>query len=553
MTFLVCHNSIPLKLSEYNVCDLDLCELLTVTVALLEALAADLLEYEDLVSPDVISEYGSLNASALNIRSTYLNITLIFYEEDLGELHSSTFCIRKTVAEDLVASFHFELLAGNFYDCVHYKNSFQVFDCKRIPSGYLLASLTAIIYRTAKILFFSFVTKSFSKFVNIFVTLMETTFTYDKTVTGRNFIGRKAECAQLRDIISRGLNVSIYEPAKTGKNSLICQTLFEMKASGLSFRTAEFSLLNIRSMADYCIRLISTVVGVFASTPDEHRAIVQEYLGGTSFSYDGQSFAHGGAVVSLTDDLKADDLRAALNLPYRLAEKTGTKLLLIVHEFQNILLTEGPDTILNIYEEVVRKAGPRQRELCSWIWVGSRVNAMKTIFEQKRYFYRMVQRVKLEPISYREIENHVIKGFLVSGKVIDNEFVEKICAILQNNIYYVNHFAAICDGLSRGYIMAPVVDESLQTMLAIHQPRFVAAMNELTTFQLFLLRAILDGESMFSSADVIARYKLNSSANVRRLKDALCKKEIITFTEDDKAVILDPLFEYWMRKYYFNI
>ena len=105
-----------------------------------------------------------------------------------------------------------------------------------------------------------------------------------------------------------------------------------------------------------------------------------------------------------------------------------------MHEFQNILLTEGPDTILNIYEEVVRKAGPRQRELCSWIWVGSRVNAMKTIFEQKRYFYRMVQRVKLEPISYREIENHVIKGFLVSGKVIDNEFVEKICAILQNNM-----------------------------------------------------------------------------------------------------------------------
>ena len=45
--------------------------------------------------------------------------------------------------------------------------------------------------------------------MNIFVTSMETTFTYDKTVTGRNFIGRKAECAQLRDILYRGLNDSI--------------------------------------------------------------------------------------------------------------------------------------------------------------------------------------------------------------------------------------------------------------------------------------------------------------------------------------------------------
>ena len=111
------------------------------TVALLEALAADLLEYEDLVSPYIISEYGSLNASALNIRSTYLNITLILYEEDLGELHCSTFCIRKTVAEDFVASFNLELLAGNFYDCVHYKKLISSFrlqaDTFRVSLGEL--------------------------------------------------------------------------------------------------------------------------------------------------------------------------------------------------------------------------------------------------------------------------------------------------------------------------------------------------------------------------------------------------------------------------------
>ena len=108
------------------------------TVALLEALAADLLEYEDLVSPDVISEYGSLNASALNIRSTYLDLSVVLYEEHLGELHSSTFCIRKTVAEDFVASFYFELLAGNFYDCVHYKKLISSF---RLQADTFRASL----------------------------------------------------------------------------------------------------------------------------------------------------------------------------------------------------------------------------------------------------------------------------------------------------------------------------------------------------------------------------------------------------------------------------
>ena len=62
-----------------------------------------------------------------------------------------------------------------------------------------------------------------------------------------------------------------------------------------------------------------------------------------------------------------------------------------------------------------------------------------------------------------------------------------------------------------------------------------------------------EGHTKFSTSEVIAKYGLNSSANVRRLKDALCKKEILTFDEKDEPHILDPLFEYWVKKYYFNL
>ena len=40
---------------------------------------------------------------------------------------------------------------------------------------------------------------------------------------------------------------------------------------------------------------------------------------------------------------------------------------------------------------------------------------------------------------------------------------------------------------------------------------------------------------------------------MRRLKDALCKKEIVFFDEEETPILLDPLFEYWVRKYYFNM
>jgi hypothetical protein len=61
------------------------------------------------------------------------------------------------------------------------------------------------------------------------------------------------------------------------------------------------------------------------------------------------------------------------------------------------------------------------------------------------------------------------------------------------------------------------------------------------------------GEYGVLASDVIEKYRLNSSANVRRVKDALKKKEVLTFNEKDEPVILDPLFEYWVSNFYFEI
>jgi hypothetical protein len=106
--------------------------------------------------------------------------------------------------------------------------------------------------------------------------------------------------------------------------------------------------------------------------------------------------------------------------------------------------------------------------------------------------------------------------------------------------------------MTRGYLNEGILMDALNTIISIHEPRFRAIMNDLTDFQVNLLLATIDGVTRFSASDVIEQYKLNSSANVRRLKDALKKKEVITFNEKDEPMILDPLFEYWVTKCYFE-
>jgi hypothetical protein len=226
---------------------------------------------------------------------------------------------------------------------------------------------------------------------------------------------------------------------------------------------------------------------------------------------------------------------------------------MIVEEFQNIDLTEDGELVFKLMEEVMDEMRASGMKNFSYIFLGSQVNAMADIFVRRHFFYRKVQRLKLSRVEEREIVEHIIKGFLASGKVIDRDLIAGACRLFKCNLFYINHFTSICDSLSKGYIMEPVLLEALQTMLAIYKGRFISMMGDLTTFQVSLLKAIIDGYTKFSTAEVIRKYSLNSSANVRRVKDALMKKEIITFTgTDERPVILDPLFEYWLRNNYFK-
>ena len=93
-------------------------------VALLEALATDLLEDKNLVSLCIIINNSSLNHCTLYVRSSNLDVSVISDEEHLVELNSSTIRSRKAVYEDFITSFYFELLACNVNDCVHYKKTY---------------------------------------------------------------------------------------------------------------------------------------------------------------------------------------------------------------------------------------------------------------------------------------------------------------------------------------------------------------------------------------------------------------------------------------------
>lgn len=380
---------------------------------------------------------------------------------------------------------------------------------------------------------------------------MDTPFVYDNYVTGKNFVGRKMECNILSNLLEAGNQVTIYDPPKSGKMSVIQQTLFNMRAVGKQFSVAWVNLFNVRTVYDFLKKFGTAVIKPLYSTPSEYDAVVSRYLEGTHFLFDPARFATHEEIVCLNWEPDANDVEQMLRLPFRIAEDRGVPCYVVIEEFQN--LTGAKDFDYELVFKVLEKIFAEKNTAASYIITGSQVNAMKNIFEERKFFYRLVDHLPLQEVEDKDIIEHIIRGFRTTGKVIERDLVIGACKLFRSNMWYLNHFVSICDSMSRGYLNEGILMEALKTIVSVHEPRFLAIVNDLTDHQVSFMKAILDGVVKFSASDVIERYSLNSSANVRRVKDALKKKEVITFNEKDEPVILDPLFEYWITKYFFEI
>lgn len=380
---------------------------------------------------------------------------------------------------------------------------------------------------------------------------MDNPFAYDRFVTGKNFIGRKKECAALGNMLDAGENVVLISPPKAGTMSALQQTLLGMKLSGKNFSTCNLNLLNVRSFASLLLKIGNAVIRSTATTAQEYRFLIENYLSGTHFVFDEERFSDFNEAISLNWDPDEKDLFFLLRLPGRIAAAQGIRLYMIIDEFQVISDLPEQNRILRSFKEVLGERRSTEAG-CSFIITGSRYNALRTIFHRSPLFRNIICEFYFPPAEESEIADHIVKGLLLTGKVIEKDAAMKIAHLFECNLWYINHFTSICDAQTKGYVTNAGLSEALNTLISIHDVRFRNIISSLTQHQLSFLKAAIDGVGRFTSADVIKKYSLNSSANVARVKDALMKKEIITFDDGDNLRLLDPLFHYWLENIYFS-
>jgi len=350
---------------------------------------------------------------------------------------------------------------------------------------------------------------------------MEILFAYEKPAEGTQFVARKEESARLLKCIKNKKKVVVYGAPKIGKTSLIKNVLLSVRKSGFRDLVIELDLFNIRTKAQFIAKLSREILPVFER-------------------YNLQS--------PLPLDLDPSNVsdRMLLDLPDMMAQHFGLNIILYFKEFQNIVNFDQGDRFLEDYSSIARK-----HHSVSYIFSGSCINRMKYIFNELGCFGNDVEKIFLGAIDRKPFTDYIISTFQRTGRVIEQDMADDIYEFCKGHPWYTQHFASICYDSTIGYINQNVVSHAKESLIYVHDSGFKGIMRELTANQVNFLMAVNDKVSKFCAADILEHYNLISSAHVARVKDSLLKKEIITVDDDGMVSLIDPLFEYWLKYYYF--
>lgn len=382
---------------------------------------------------------------------------------------------------------------------------------------------------------------------------MPQSFIYDRPVTGKDFYGRISECEDFAARLGRFENIAVSGTPKSGKSSMVRQAFRLLDKSMGECNVVDVDLLSVRTLEQFCKVFGETILRFFANTPEEYSDLISKYAGDGGVLFDSLNFASEDDIMTFSTAPDLKTVRQILFMPFGLADECGKPLFVCLKHFQNVLSFDDCDGFLRCLANCLMDFRSEAGEpACSFVFIGSGLNAMKEIFERRHFLGKCVSTVYLSAVDQSCAIPEISRRMLTSGKVIDQKSALSVYEFFKGDVYYINRFCAICDFLSRGYIQEPVLQEALSLLLGACEPFFKYMVSDLTGYQISMLEVLVDGNVRPGSADVIRKYGLNSSANVKRLKDALMKKEIIFFDKQDVPHFQDPLFEYWLANRYFK-
>ncbi len=374
---------------------------------------------------------------------------------------------------------------------------------------------------------------------------METPFIYGKIAEDKNFTDRRQETELLLQNFNNLINTIIISPRRWGKTSLVNKAAKLLADKNI--RICQIDIFNCRTEEQFYKAYANTILKASTNIWDEFIAAAKKYLGKfvpvVSLSDGGQNYEFSFGIDFKDTKFSYDEI---LDLPETIAKETGKKFIICIDEFQNINEYDDPLS----FQRKLRSHWQRHSSV-GYCLYGSKRHMLLNIFNNYEMpFYKFGDVVFLPPIKKEDWTTFIRDRFSDTNKRISKGQCDKIVELTKGHPYYTQQLSQQVWLRTAKECTDEIVEEAFYGLIGQLSLLFANVLDSLTPKQISFLIAVSNGESNYSSKEVLTKYQLGTSANIKNLKKATLEKDLIDIFPGDRIEMQDPIFEYWLKYLY---
>lgn len=372
-------------------------------------------------------------------------------------------------------------------------------------------------------------------------------FVYGTIVSIDSFTNREKEAEKLYNNLINGINTTIISPRRWGKSSLVEKVIHDIRKKEKNIRTITIDLFSVSNEEEFLELFAREVLKASSSKWQDWVEVGKEF-----FKRLVPKFSVGFEKTDFKVSFDWKELKKhsdeILDLPELLATKKGVKFIICLDEFQNI---SSFSDYLN-FEKKMRACWQRQRNVTYCLY-GSKRHMMNEIFNSSdKPFYRFGDIMLLPKIEMSKWVKFICKSFENTGKEIPESVAIKIPELMKNHSWYVQQLAHYTWNITAKKATEAEVYSALKELVQANSPLYQKEIESISVTQLNLLKAVSKEETKFTSVAVMQQYLLGTPRNVSKNKEILINNDLI-HEINGVYEFLDPAFELWFKKQFFNI
>ena len=369
---------------------------------------------------------------------------------------------------------------------------------------------------------------------------MKNPFVYGKATDDNHFIGRDAEAKRLTQNFVCGINTILVSQRRLGKTSLV-NYVAEQLRNNAEVRVVRMDAFACKDESDFYMMFATEVIRQISTRTESIIENAKRFL---SRLMPKLSVEQSGDISFSLEAVDQQYNADVLSLPERIASEKGIRIVVCIDEFQQV----GEFANSLAFQKKLRSAWQQQNNT-TYCLFGSKRHILVNMFAKANYpFYKFGDIMFLDKIPIDLWIKYIQRQFEQTDKLVSTEICEEICHFVESNSSYVQQLAWLLWVRTSGTATMEDLEQAKEDLLLQNHVLFLNYISNLSSSQIRMIQAIAEGHKTdLSTSKIISEYKLNSTANVSRVKKALENKEFIEIT-GKTAELTDVIFGRWVLR-----